>query len=211
VLRRRRFDAENLFGALRTYKKLEQSTLTQRTRSSWARGFTAAELPRTATGSARCGSTPRFVLLPRSRSSFPFFEFHLKGQGGWKPPDAWVFETGTNVWRSTTPGRRKGSEERHYPSRPAAAGANPASSNWSQPASDTFDEYVSDPNKPIPLTSTRSHRHGEGIHDPPTSASLESARCADFQTEPLTKTTRSPARSRVKLYVSKRALTPTGS
>ena len=35
----------------------------------------------------------------REQIELPFFEFHLKGNGEFKHPEAWVFETGTNLWR----------------------------------------------------------------------------------------------------------------
>ena len=35
----------------------------------------------------------------REKIELPFFEYHLKGKGELDPPEAWVFETGTNVWR----------------------------------------------------------------------------------------------------------------
>ena len=31
---------------------------------------------------------------------FPFFEHHLRGAGDWTAPEAVVFETGSNVWRT---------------------------------------------------------------------------------------------------------------
>jgi uncharacterized protein len=35
----------------------------------------------------------------REKIQFPFFEAYLKGNGDAKLPKAYVFETGTNVWR----------------------------------------------------------------------------------------------------------------
>ncbi len=35
----------------------------------------------------------------REKIELPFFEYHLKGKGPLKHPEAWVFETGTNRWR----------------------------------------------------------------------------------------------------------------
>ena len=35
----------------------------------------------------------------REKIQFPFFEAYLKGDGDAKLPKAYVFETGTNVWR----------------------------------------------------------------------------------------------------------------
>ena len=38
-------------------------------------------------------------LYYREKIEFPFFEYHLKGKGGFQRTKAWVFETGANVWR----------------------------------------------------------------------------------------------------------------
>jgi putative CocE/NonD family hydrolase len=82
----------------------------------------------------------------RTQLQFPFFEQHLKGV---KPARAIAevnaFETGTNVWRQYTA----------WPpvqAKPAMLylGAN-GKLGWQQGvAGDGFDEYVSDPKKPVP-------------------------------------------------------------
>ncbi|MFZ6844677.1 CocE/NonD family hydrolase [Undibacterium sp. RuTC16W] len=87
----------------------------------------------------------------RKNIVFPFFEQHLKGVSGKAIPEAQVFETGTNVWRSYA----------SWPPQQAQArtlylGANGRLS-WTQPKVDgsdvasQFDEYVSDPKKPVPF------------------------------------------------------------
>ncbi|MCU6433573.1 CocE/NonD family hydrolase [Undibacterium sp. Jales W-56] len=89
----------------------------------------------------------------RKNIVFPFFEQHLKGVTGKAMPEAQVFETGINVWRS-------------YPSWPPQQaqartlylGAN-GSLSWTMPKANTtatdgspdYDEYVSDPKKPVPF------------------------------------------------------------
>ncbi|WP_342119769.1 CocE/NonD family hydrolase [Pseudoduganella sp. OTU4001] len=77
----------------------------------------------------------------------PFFEEHLKGVKPAQPMAAvHTFETGTNVWRQYSA----------WPPAPAKAkmlylGPN-GTLSWSQPAqqASAFDEYVSDPRKPVP-------------------------------------------------------------
>jgi len=77
---------------------------------------------------------------------FPFFEEQLKGAKPAQPIAAVnTFETGTNVWRQYTA----------WPPVQAKAkmlylGPN-GTLNWTQPAAGSaFDEYVSDPHKPVP-------------------------------------------------------------
>ncbi len=36
----------------------------------------------------------------REKIEFPFFQYYLKSKGSANFPEAWVFETGTNQWRT---------------------------------------------------------------------------------------------------------------
>lgn len=85
----------------------------------------------------------------RKNIVFPFFEQHLKGVAGKSLPEVMVFETGTNVWRE-------------YPSWPPQQAqkltlyfGNDGSLSWKEPQTEfnTFDEYISDPKKPVPFIS----------------------------------------------------------
>jgi uncharacterized protein len=77
---------------------------------------------------------------------FPFFERFLKGQSGKELAKANVFETGTNVWR-------------RYPAWPPATAKTRTiyfraggTLSFDPPAEgDGYDEYLSDPNKPVPF------------------------------------------------------------
>jgi putative CocE/NonD family hydrolase len=77
----------------------------------------------------------------------PFFEKHLKDKEGAKIAEANVFETGTNVWRQ-------------YAQWPPAA-VQPKTLylksggklGWTQDGGKAYDEYVSDPAKPVPYTN----------------------------------------------------------
>ena len=85
----------------------------------------------------------------RKNILFPFFEQYLKGNADAKLPKASVFETGTNVWRRYSAWPPKEAETKTLYFR-AGGGLS-----FDPPASDTpaFDEYVSDPAKPVPFTS----------------------------------------------------------
>ncbi len=82
----------------------------------------------------------------RKNIQLPFFEKMLKDKGEAKLPVVQAFETGTNVWRQ-------------YASWPPAA-AKPRTLyfqggqglGWVKPAVTGFDEYSSDPAKPVPFT-----------------------------------------------------------
>ena len=56
----------------------------------------------------------------RDNIQFPFFEKYLKGEGDAEFPKAYVFETGTNVWRKYSAGLRRMPSPRLSTSRPRA-------------------------------------------------------------------------------------------
>jgi putative CocE/NonD family hydrolase len=83
-------------------------------------------------------------LYYRERIEFPFFMYYLKGKGDGKFPKAYLFQTGVNQWRKfdTWPPKE---------SRPNTLFLDDKGKlSWKQPASAGFDEYLADPNKPVP-------------------------------------------------------------
>ncbi len=104
------FDAEDLFGPLQVYAYIAKDSPETNNRlvmgpwihGGWARGegLNLGDVPFNA-------KTSEFF---REHIELPFFEYHLKGKGSLDQPKAWVFETGTNVWRKYPdwpPKRRK--------------------------------------------------------------------------------------------------------
>jgi uncharacterized protein len=85
----------------------------------------------------------------RTNILFPFFEQHLKGSTDAKLPKAYVFETGTNVWRRYSAWPPKDAEPKTL-----YLHANGGLSFYA-PEEDlpSFDEYVSDPAKPVPFVN----------------------------------------------------------
>ena len=82
----------------------------------------------------------------RKNILFPFFEQYLKGTGDAKLPKAYVFETGTNVWRqySTWPPEQARPRTLYFHANGMLSFDPPGAE------SAAFDEYVSDPAKPVP-------------------------------------------------------------
>lgn len=172
------FDAENLFGALEAYKKIEANSpeatnvlvMGPWRHGGWARGDgdSFGDVPFNA-------KTSEFF---RKEIEFPFFQYHLKGKGKPAYPEAWVFETGTNQWRKYDVWPPKQARQRSLYFRsgrklafnPPTGNANPqrrqgqpgtvgnggrggnrgAASGGSSVAPMAFDEYLSDPAKPVP-------------------------------------------------------------
>ena len=80
----------------------------------------------------------------RERIEYPFFLYYLKGRGDGKFPKAWVFQTGMNQWRrfdAWPPHEAKVTD--------LFLGAH-GKLAWSRPAEAGFEEYLSDPGKPVP-------------------------------------------------------------
>lgn len=141
------FDAENLFGALETYKRVEaQSPYGENmlVMGPWRHGQWARDTGESLGHVQFNSKTAEFY---REQIEFPFFEHHLKQEGKLAHPEAWVFETGTNQWRK-------------YDHWPPAAAENKAlyiqaegglSFDAPKEPTETFDEYLSDPAKPVPF------------------------------------------------------------
>jgi putative CocE/NonD family hydrolase len=85
----------------------------------------------------------------RKNIVFPFFEQYLKGGDDARLPKAFVFETGTNVWRRYSEWPPKEAEAKTLYLR-AGGGLS-----FDPPGADApaFDEYVSDPAKPVPFVN----------------------------------------------------------
>jgi putative CocE/NonD family hydrolase len=141
------FDAENLFGALETYKSIEaRNPQTVNTlvmgpwrHGGWARGDgdSFGDIPFNA-------KTSEFY---REHIEFPFFEQHLKDKDDAKHPEAWVFEMGTNQWRryDKWPPAKTQSRSLYFHAGERLSFDPPTNSG----AQNTYDQYLSDPAKPV--------------------------------------------------------------
>ena len=81
----------------------------------------------------------------RRNIQFPFFEYYLKGKGS-PMPKAYVFETGTNVWRTYNawPPAQAKPKMLYFHARGKLSFDPPAEKEGS-------DEYISDPAHPVPF------------------------------------------------------------
>jgi putative CocE/NonD family hydrolase len=144
------YDAEDLFGALAVYQAVEKSSpdaYNILVMGPWFHGGWARS-DGSALGNIRFGSATS-VFYSRE-IEFPFFTHFLKGANDPHLPEAFVFMTGKNEWEMT----------RHWPPEVADPqrlyfGENGKLSweNDSKASDDAFDEYISDPAKPIPYTN----------------------------------------------------------
>ncbi|HEV3204629.1 MAG TPA: CocE/NonD family hydrolase [Gemmataceae bacterium] len=143
------FDAENLFGALETYKRVE-STSPETTNILVMGPWQHGGWNRTdGAGLGHVGFNAKTAVFYREKIELPFFEFHLKGKGKYTHPEAWVFETGTNLWRKHDAWPPKDARAKTlYFQAGGKLGFHPPPESEPQSARD---EYLSDPAKPVPF------------------------------------------------------------
>ncbi len=143
------FDAEDLYGPLATYRAVEQQNpdvenllvMGPWSHGGWLRG-----------SGERLGDaqfSPGVSNYFQNHVMLPFFEHHLRGGPEHHLPEALVYETGANQWR-------------HFSSWPPAAAEESIlylRDGWTlsldSPADPgrANDEYLSDPNRPVPYTT----------------------------------------------------------
>src|SRR5260370_3869467 len=141
------FDAEDLSGPFKTFHAIDQSNTgiaNSLVVGPWVHGGWARAEGDHLGDVQFAARTSEFF---RAKIQFPFFEYHLKGKGAGLPK-AWVFETGTNMWRQY---------DAWPPARTAArtlylhAGGK---LSFDPPADDEgLDHYLSDPFPPVPFVN----------------------------------------------------------
>jgi putative CocE/NonD family hydrolase len=147
------FDAEDFYGPLETYRAVERLNPTNQNTiviGPWLHGGWAS-MPGDVLGEIRFGSPTGEHY--RRQIEYPFFLHHLKGKGPAPAAEAVVFETGGNAWKTFDAWPPRGATDRvlyFHEGGQLSFSPAPASRN-------SFDEYVSDPAKPVPWsTETRT-------------------------------------------------------
>ncbi len=141
------FDAEDLYGPLYTYGAIEKqnpSAISNRivmgpwSHSQW--NFGKAENMGNVHWGFNTSEHYRKVELK-------FFNYYLKGKGDMDLPEATIFITGTNKWRGfdTWPPQNVVEKDLYFQPSGKLSFEQPVSIN-------SYNEYVSDPMKPVPYT-----------------------------------------------------------
>jgi uncharacterized protein len=142
------FDAEDLFGALRTYEAIEKQSTQNNTRivmGPWTHGAWASG-NWTKFGTHDFGSNTSKYFQDSLECAF--FNFYLKDKGSFTAAEATMFETGTNKWKNYDVWPPKNSTATDYFFQPG--GKLSAAKSM---AANSFSEYSSDPAKPVPYTN----------------------------------------------------------
>ncbi|MDR1938235.1 MAG: CocE/NonD family hydrolase [Tannerellaceae bacterium] len=144
------FDAEDLYGPLKTYAAIRDQNPAADNRlvmGPWPHGEWEKN-DGTSFGHVHFGTNTSEYY--RKNIELPFFNYYLKNEGELDLAKVTVFETGSNQWKS-------------YDTWPPANATDATlylesdgkiSFTASPTVSTSYDEYISDPQKPVPYTST---------------------------------------------------------
>ncbi|MFZ1289923.1 MAG: CocE/NonD family hydrolase [Melioribacteraceae bacterium] len=143
------FDGEDLFGAIKTYESIEKNNPKINNNfvmGPWPHGgWTRVDGDRF--GDICFGSKTSNYYV--DSIELPFFNHNLKNDKKLNLPEAYIFETGKNVWNKfeNYPPKNIIETDLYLNSDNSLTFFTPKNTEY------IFDEYISDPNKPIPYTS----------------------------------------------------------
>jgi putative CocE/NonD family hydrolase len=146
------YDTEDPQGLLRQHAFMEQNgppAVDMLVMGPWNHGgFARGDGDRL--GNVNFGS--KTAAYYRERIELPFFLYYLKGRGDGKFPKAYLFQTGLNQWRKfdTWPPAEAKEASIYLDSQ--------GTLSFKQPAQTAFDEYLADPNKPVPYVNSLNTR-----------------------------------------------------
>ena len=143
------FDAEDFYGPISIYQEIEkrnpdnQSTFVS---GPWRHGGWVRD-DGSCLGDIQFGAKTSEYYQKHIVS--PFFRYHLKGEGEWNPKEAIVFETGGNRWHrfDQWPPANNKTKNLYFQADGKLSFDRPKAQK------SAADDYISDPNKPVPFTS----------------------------------------------------------
>lgn len=179
------FDAEDLYGPLHVYAGLEKGNPGARntlvmgpwSHGGWSRG------PGDALSNIRFDVKTGDIF--REQLELPFFNFYLKDKGSFKQAnageDVWAFRTGANEWKTFAEWPPKAARSQSLYFQPNGKLAfTPPSENQ-----EAFDEYVSDPQNPVPYSALVSSNRFPGYMIEDQRFTAQRPDVLVYQTEPL--------------------------
>jgi hypothetical protein len=144
------FDAEDFYGPMSIYYTIEEKNPGNRSIlvvGPWLHGGWS-RMDGDALGNIRFGSKTGEYY--RENVEFPFFLYHLKGKGELTLPEALVFVTGSNEWRSFDRWPPQAAQEKNlYFHENGRLSFSPPV----EKTKEAFDSYISDPDKPVPFSA----------------------------------------------------------
>lgn len=193
------FDAEDLYGPLHIYAAAEKQSpgaTNQLVMGPWIHGGWARGKGERLGDVSFDQATSKFY---RDNIEFPFFLYHLKGKGDGKDlPEAYMFETGRNEWHKLDAWPPKQSKQItfYFDEGGKLAKTGPAEKT------EAFDEYISDPNKPVPMMGYTVDRMEVSYMDADQRFASARPDVLTYQTEPLETEFTAAGPLKASLYVS---------
>jgi putative CocE/NonD family hydrolase len=142
------FDKYNLFGALKTYSAIEEQhpgVVNTLVMGPWGHNGWRKDDGKKL-GNVHFGA--QTSLFYREQIELQFFNYYLKDKGDLQLPEAYMFETGANCWRTFDRWPPRTLEmENLYVGAEGSLSFDPPTNEGN-----AYDEYVSDPAKPVPYT-----------------------------------------------------------
>ncbi|AFL81996.1 putative hydrolase, CocE/NonD family [Aequorivita sublithincola DSM 14238] len=142
------FDAEDLYGPFNSYQAVEKSSTNYNTivYGPWSHGDWARAKDRQAIGNIYFGDS--ISINYQKNIETKFFNHFLKdnGKGESSLPEAYMFETGKNEWKSYQQWPPKNTENKTFFLQSDQRLTDKAQKNIS------FEEFISDPKKPVPYS-----------------------------------------------------------
>ncbi len=192
------FDSEDKYGGVNLYQKIERdnpNTYNIIVWGPWLHGGWA-RMDGDTLGHIRFGQ--KTAVWYRENVEFPFFLYYLKGKGELKLPEVTAFMTGANEWKSYTAWPPKEATPKKL-----FLHANGKLSFSPPPERGThYDEYVSDPKKPVPFTAQTTMAMGHTFMVEDQRFAWSRPDVLVYQTEPLQEDVTMAGPARVVLYGS---------
>lgn len=192
------FDSEDKYGGVNLYHKIERDNPNTHNIIVWG--------PWLHGGWARMdGDTLGYIRFDqktgvwyRENVEFPFFMYYLKGKGEMKLPEVTAFMTGANEWKSYTAWPPKEATPKNL-----YLHAN-GKLSFSPPPdrSNAYDEFISDPTKPVPFTAQTTMAMGHTFMVEDQRFAWTRPDVLVYQTEPLQEDVTIAGPAKVVLYGS---------
>ncbi len=144
------YDSEDFYGSIHTYKSIEEKNPKAKNIlviGPWPHGWWARSSGNKLGDMNFGAKTSEFY---RQKIQLPFFKYYLKGKGTFNQPDAFMFNTGINKWRSFEqwPPKNIFQQTMYLGKFGKLSFIKPMEIN-----KNGFDQYMSDPNNPVPYTA----------------------------------------------------------
>jgi uncharacterized protein len=195
------FDSEDLYGPLHIFKSIEEKNPSANAHivmGPWFHGGWMRSEGDSLDDISFGSKTSEFF---QKNIFVPFFEYYLKGKGNFNKPKAYVFQTGTNEWKqySSWPPSNAEDKQIYFNESQSLSFTKPVNSG------NSYDEYLSDPMKPVPYTNKQADSRGFYYKNYMIEDQRFAAERTDvlvFKTEPLKENVTISGPMTAELYVS---------